>query len=329
MSRKTDKRGRKHRPVDRPKSVGVAPQGQPSQQQQVSFETAVEMAAEALRHGQYPRAEEICAAILDKWPNHPQAMNFLGVAILSQGRPDEGIAILEKACGFWPDDPQMHCNLGWAYAKLHRAEDAIKAYRKAHKLAAQLVDSAWNLANILARVDEDAEAAEILDAILEKHPKHTISCITLAQVRFRQGDTEAGEALLRRAVECEEDRDEACYHFGLYLLASGQTDEATDAMKQAVQANPRHARAEATLGHLLVAEKKDYADATGPLIHAVNLNPDETQAWLDLGRAMGMIGHFDNAIDVYEKLLDRDPDNAEAARQIEMMKRRKKTFSKS
>jgi tetratricopeptide (TPR) repeat protein len=294
----------------------------------MSFDAAVELAAEALRHRQYARAEEVCEAILDKWPNHPQAMNFQGVAVLSQGRPDEGLAILEKASGYYCDDSRMHSNLGWAYAKLGRVDDAVAAYRKAHRLAPELVEPAWNLANLLARLDEHDEAAKILEGILEQQPRHTISCITLAQVRFRQGDAEAGEALLRQAVEGEEDRDEAHYHLGLFLLASGRTDEATDALKQAVAVNPLHARAEATLGHLLVTAKKNYADATEPLVRAVNLNPDETQAWLDLGRAIGMIGQFDRAIDVYEKLLTRDPDNAEAARQIEMMQRRKKTFAR-
>jgi tetratricopeptide (TPR) repeat protein len=322
----TRRRRRRQSPPERPISL---PSGDAKRQQrQVSFETAIQLTTEALAAGQYGRAEEICSAVLDKWPNHPQAMNFWGVAVLGQGRAEEGLAILNKACEYWPDDAQMHCNLGWAHEKLGREDEAIACYRRAADLAPDVPEPAWNLANLLLRRDAQDETAAILSRLIEQHPSHTISYITLAQAKFRQGEEANGERLLRQATALDDDVDEAWYHLGLYLLANDRADEAADALRSAVGANPRHARAEATLGHVLVADKHDYADAAEPLVRAVNLNPNEVQAWLDLGRAMGMIGHFDNAIDIYEKLLDRDPDNAEAAHQIDMMKRRKKTFSR-
>lgn len=310
------------------KSIAIRHDAASPQTRQVGFDEAVHIVTDALKAKQYARAEEVASAVVEKWPAHPQAMNFLGVAIFCQDRQAEGLAILQKACDYWPNDPQMHANLGWAYAKMGRNDDAIGAYRAAVRTGPKLAEPAWNLANALTRDEQDDEAIPILESLIETHPGHTVAYITLAQCRFRAGDDEAGEQLLLKATGCQQDRDEAFYHLGLYYFACEKPDDAVAALKQAVEANPRHAKAEAMLGHLLLNEQKQYADATEPLVRAVNLNPEQLQAWLDLGRAMGMIGRFDQAIDVYEKVLDRDADNEEAVHQIEMMKRRKKTFQR-
>ncbi len=325
MSKNTRKRRRGSRGS---KSVDIPQDQSAPQTREVSLHDAIGLLTEALQQQRYARAEEIASAVVEKWPAHPQAMNFLGVAVFSQGRQEEGLEILQKACEYWPNDPQMHVNLGWALTKMDRLEEAVTAYRTAVRVGPKLAEPAWNLANALTRLEQDEEAAAILEKLVETHPAHTVSYITLAQCRFRAGQSEQGERLLLTATGCGQDRGEAFYHLGLYYLASERPEEALDAMKQAVKANPHHAKAEATLGHLLLTAQKQYADATEPLVRAVNLNPEQLQAWLDLGRAMGMIGRFDQAIDVYEKVLDRDADNEEATHQIEMMKRRKKTFER-
>ncbi len=96
------------------------PPDQPSQQQQLTIQQALDL---ALRHhsaGDLPKAEEIYQLILEADPNHPAALQMLGVIAHQVGKNDIAVDLIAKALAIKPDFADAHNNLGNAFRELAR-----------------------------------------------------------------------------------------------------------------------------------------------------------------------------------------------------------------
>ena len=94
-----------------------------------------------------------------------------------------------------PDRVDARSNLGAAYARLGRYEDAVREYRRA--LQAQAHPGVrFNLALALHKSAQVAEAAAELQRVLELDPAHKGAILLLADCRLQQGDAAGVIALL-------------------------------------------------------------------------------------------------------------------------------------
>ncbi len=82
----------------------------------------------------YPRADALSAAAVDKNPNDPAALALRGQILTMKGQSQEGRNLLEKACKLDPDDPEAQLQLGAVYDRAKRPADAVKHFRKATTL---------------------------------------------------------------------------------------------------------------------------------------------------------------------------------------------------
>lgn len=77
-----------------------------------------EQAASALRRGDLPEAERLCASFVAAQPRHVGGLGNLGVVYLRQGLPARAEEIWEPALRLAPRDPGLRTNLGLAYLRL-------------------------------------------------------------------------------------------------------------------------------------------------------------------------------------------------------------------
>src|SRR5512135_3562741 len=75
---------------------------------------------------------------------------------------------------------------------------------------------------------------------------------------------------------------DASYKEGLAYKQEGKVDEAIASMQAAVNANPNHGMAWASLGHLY-KQKKDLPKSIDAYEHAVKLIPKDKVVWENLG----------------------------------------------
>jgi Flp pilus assembly protein TadD len=91
------------------------------------IEPYFDLAAAQLRQKRYAEVEATARLILARAPNHPLALEWLGLARVDQGFRDEGVALLRKAAALDPQRVETQYNLG-----LHAAGDeAIQAFERA------------------------------------------------------------------------------------------------------------------------------------------------------------------------------------------------------
>jgi len=87
------------------------------------------------RMGEWPRAENDLQTAMNLRPDNPTIMNYLGYSWIDRGiNLDEGLALIETALRYAPDNGAITDSLGWAHYKLGNYERAIFYLERAAEL---------------------------------------------------------------------------------------------------------------------------------------------------------------------------------------------------
>jgi tetratricopeptide (TPR) repeat protein len=213
--------------------------------------------------------------VLERYPDDPDALAGLGIALADQGRLEEAVVQFSRAVVLDPGNADTHVNLGAALQKLGRFEDAMRAGREATRLRPQQAGARTNLAaalEALGRLDEAAvEYAEVVRLTPTSGEAHAnLGRILLAL----KGRTSDAVAELREAL-----RLGAAPGSTRYLLGSALAE--LERLPEAV------AEYEAAL--------KDESMARSPELHN------------DLGVVLGRLGRVDAAVAEFKEALRLDP----------------------
>lgn len=109
------------------------------------------------RSHRWDAAESDLKHALQLSPDQPQVLNYLGYSWVDQGRNlPQALAMLEKARSLSPTDGYIVDSVGWAYYRLGRYQDAVKALENAIQLVpgdptvnAHLGDAYWKTGRAL------------------------------------------------------------------------------------------------------------------------------------------------------------------------------------
>jgi len=82
----------------------------------------------------YPKADALSAAALEKNPNDPGALALRGQILAMKGQKQEGKRLLDKACQLDSNDPEAQYQLGKIYDSEKNSVTAVKYFRKATAL---------------------------------------------------------------------------------------------------------------------------------------------------------------------------------------------------
>jgi tetratricopeptide (TPR) repeat protein len=176
-----------------------------------------------------------------------------GVAAIQQNNTAEAIAKLEAANRVYGKRPAASLNLGNLYSRANNIEKAAASYRQAldilrgperktlkpeeEKQWAQWEEAAsFNLAQILATGNKDAEAVQAYQDYLARNPNHVIAKSNLAIVFSRMGkDAEA--AKVYQELLSQDLSDEEYFQVGVGLFRAEKHKEAADAFRKAIAKN--------------------------------------------------------------------------------------------
>ncbi|MBM3500491.1 MAG: tetratricopeptide repeat protein, partial [Armatimonadetes bacterium] len=106
------------------------------------------------------------------------------------------------------------------------------------------------------------------------------------------------------------------YELGVSALDEGRFGDALHAFEQAYHLNPHDPALHEAIGRLYY-EQANYRRAREYLQYALHLAPRSTGPWLRLALVEQREGHSDQAIMLLRRVLEIDPEHAEAARLLE------------
>ena len=223
-------------------------------------------------------------------PRYAKAHLNLGIALHAAGDDAGAVACYESALALDAANPYASYNLGRMRYERGAAPEAERLLRQALRAKPQFAEARIVLACALdAQAKAEAAAAE-LEAALGEQPRDFGALCLYAGVQRRLGRMDAAAAALRRALavdpasvearatlfhvldalgdlegaarELEEllrlrpDWPEALYNYGCALKKLMRPAEAEDALRRALAAEPRFARAYRMLGAVLLSQSR-------------------------------------------------------------------------
>lgn len=257
------------------------------------FETLVAQAVQLHEAGDILGAIDGYVAALKLQPRHPGVRSNLGAAYVRLGKYDEAIEQYQEALRLDGTNQPARINLGLAFYKAARFPDAVTAFE-----------------TVLAADPANSKAALLLaDALLQGGRFQQVIDVLAPREAHFAGDLAFG------------------YVLGTALLRTGQRDRAQTYLDRIFQAGAS-AEAHLLMGTALI-ETREYPAAVAELKKAIDLNPDLPTLRTVYARALLGAGFHDGAVRELQRALAANPNDFEANLQLGALLRRDERHQES
>jgi tetratricopeptide (TPR) repeat protein len=159
------------------------------------------------------------------------------------------------------------------------------------------------------RVFADAQA--LYRDTLAKNPECWLAENNLANVLLRSGQTDQAMEHFRRAIDVKPDYFEAHANLAAALVESGRCEEAIDHYEEAIRLKPDYSQAHNGLG-LALARTNRVKDAIEQYEVAIQLTANFADAQINLGALLLARGDHEGAIEHLHRAVELAPDDATA-----------------
>jgi predicted O-linked N-acetylglucosamine transferase (SPINDLY family) len=274
------------------------------------WDQTIEAALAHHQAGRLAEAEALYRQVLQAVPDHPGALNLLGMLAGQTGHADQALALIGRAIAVAPGVAEYHGNLGELHRRSGRPEEAMVCLRRALALNPALTGLHINLGNALHDAGRNDEAIVAYRAALERAPDDFLAWSNLGMALQHSGRSDEAIAAYERAIQLRPDQVEIHSNLGVALAAQGRLEEAITAHERAIALAPRSARAHCNLG-VALAEQGRLAEAIAAYRRALAERPSMAEAYTNLGNALRETGQFDEAFAAYRRALELRPEDAE------------------
>lgn len=163
-----------------------------------------------------------------------------------------------------------HYNLGNAYAKAGRFDEAIRRYRRTLEVVPSYARAYAGLGDALLGQQRPAEALPMLERAVQLNPSLADAYNNLGIARLSLGRRPEGVDAFRRAIALEPDFATAYVNLAMALRNQGDFAAALEAANRALEVDPRRGLAQLQRGLTLVAlGRRDEARAAVAPLRAV------------------------------------------------------------
>lgn len=166
------------------------------------------------------------------------------------------------------------------------------------------------LAEQYARASELDHAEAQLRRVVDQHPTYAPAQLLMGRVLFEQQKTPRAKTHLQKAIKLRPTDPDAYLVLTQLSLDQGRVDEAVKVVDALGAAIPGEPIGYHRLG-LALAERGDATRAERLLLHAVERDPGDIEAWGTLARIGEATGRLPKALDSWERAIEHDPENRE------------------
>lgn len=214
-------------------------------------------------------------------------------------------------------------NLGEAYDKLGRYEEAIREFKAALRLRPTYVFGLNNLGNIYGKQKKYAEAAEYFRKALAVKPSYAPANYNLAKALHVMGKAKEAVPYYRKAVQYNPYFAEARFNLAFLELQLGMVQEAVQDFLRFIELRSDYENAYLGLGNAYARSGK-FEKALAAYRKAVALKPDFMLAQTNIGLVFLQTRRFNEAIAQYEKILELQPNTPGAHKNLGLIYTRHK-----
>ena len=272
-------------------------------------DNVVQKAIAAVQAGAMREAAQAFDQVLERFPNHVEALHQKGMLLARTGNAEAGIPYLQRATAAQPNEALYWNNLAAACLLCERLDEARDAAQRAASLDPGYVMAWRNLGSAAGALKQHTAAAEAFAKASALAPKDAEIWYQLAAARLEIGRRIDGLAALKEAVACAPANAEYLSSLGAVLLQENRVDEAMAHLERAVSIEPDRFAAALHYG-IALALARDYEPALRWLRRATSAGPRSAQAWGALADTALAAGLRDAALDAARRAVEFAPGDA-------------------
>jgi len=212
-------------------------------------------------------------------PTNPFAFGTLASMAYRHGSLPTAARAFARTLELDPDRPGVRQNYGKLLRELHRYADSERELRLALAQIDDDLQTRINLAETLVAQRKDAEAAQLLDAVLAKEPSHPDALGAKGRLLTAEGRVRDALPFFEKATSTSD--PEPFIELARAYLAAGESEKARQSASEALRRTPGHPWAMAVLGDSLVrlGQRDSGLDY---LNRAVSIGPRRPGVWQSL-----------------------------------------------
>ncbi|XP_066175868.1 protein O-mannosyl-transferase TMTC1 isoform X1 [Sylvia atricapilla] len=273
-------------------------------------------------------AEEVYKAGIENCPESSDLHNNYGVFLVDSGSPERAMSHYRQAILLSPAHHVAMVNLGRLHRSLGQNKEAEVWYKRALKVSRR-AEVLSPLGALYYNTGRYEEALQVYREAAALQPSSRDIRLALAQVLAMMGRTKEAEKMTNHILG----EDATCLECYRLLSAIYSKQElyakALEAIEKALQLKPKDPKVISELfftkGNQL-REQNLLDKAFESYKRAVELNPDQAQAWMNMGGIEHIKGSYITARDYYEKALQLVPNSKLLKENLAKLDRLEKRF---
>lgn len=201
----------------------------------------------------------------------------------------------------------IHNNIGLAYDRIGRFDDAIEELNNALKLDPDYVEVRNNLAVTFDKMKLFDKAVNHLKEAIRQRPDYTEAHCNLGTIYGKQGNYDDAIAELNTALRLNPRFAVARNNLGNIYAMSERNDEAAREFKEALNIDPNYPRARSNLGNIYSVMGK-HEEALVEFQEALKIDPEFADAYQGIGQAYYDLGSLDRASQAFIRAVCLEPE---------------------
>jgi tetratricopeptide (TPR) repeat protein len=291
--------------------------------------------------GRLDEASKLNDEILKDNPNDENALICRGQIQNRDGHPNDAVETLHRVIGNDPDSAAAHYHLGIAYDALGNLQLAESQWTDAARLNPDLVEAQRALAGVAMRKGDvsaleqtatqiirlqplspdgyalrsgayinrgqfDRAEQDIRKAI-DVAPQYSGGYLQMGSLRFAQQKFADAEQAYQQALDRDPNSSDALGGLMNTYLAQKQPDKAVAAAQTQIRKSPDNSAFYDLLGTILFDSRHDIAGSQAALKQSLQLDKNNSDALIKLGRLQVAQGSVDDAIATYQNSIKDNP----------------------
>jgi predicted TPR repeat methyltransferase len=179
----------------------------------------IKRAIDLHKSGRLAEAEAIYLRLLRVRTNDADALHFLGLLRMHQGRRPAAIELIQRSLKFAANNAHAWNNLGNLMQAEQDEDGAEQAYIRATNLAPKMAEAWFNLGILFRRKRKPEEALRSFRTVLDSNPRFSGAYESLGLLLYRMGRHDHAADVYRKWLEVEPDHPVARH---MYAATSGQ-----------------------------------------------------------------------------------------------------------
>lgn len=261
------------------------------------------------QQGQLKQASQGYESILQRWPEQPDALHYLGVLAQQEGDAPRAEELIRRAIAVHPL-PVMWKNLSAVLQSVGRTEESLQALYQAWQLAPEDLQAGLDVAAAHIERQQWRDAQRVLEQLLTHAPDWAVGLLNLGNCHKNLGDKAAAEACYKRALALAPDMPEVYSNYGALMAETDRAAESIALHERAVALRPDVGHFAYNLGNAYWSAGRR-GDALTAFEKAAALDPTSINAVMNLATALQAAGQLDQALAMWRRAEAIDPNKAQ------------------